>query len=204
METDISKFFVDICNRGCIIDTGTRYKYATKDLPKCLVLVDDEQIDFNEFVIKSIIPNNNCVTFKKNYFAEYIYIIENHIFRFNKMEYAKNLDLITTYVHYNNKHALSQFQIRGEYLDSLLIRHDLTREEYFDQLIQHIKIYMRPLGNIINYKQIIKNKMIENLTELYLIKFMYLATEILSLPEIKIVIVEILFKLDKWDNLQIC
>ena len=53
------------------------------------------------------------------------------------------------------------------------------------------------------YKTILKNKMIENLTELYLIKFMYLTSEI-SLPEIKIVIVEILFKLDKWDGLEIC
>ena len=183
--TDANKLFADICKRGCIIETSTKYEYATKDLPKCLILVDENFPFGREFVIKSIIPNDNLVIFRINYAAVLIYIMAGrYIFRFSDMDYARNLDFITNYVYDSNRHELSENHFRGE---------------YFDQLIQRTNT----LGNISNYEQILKNKMIENLTELYLIKFMYLTSNIIYLPEIKIVIVEILFKLDKWNNLEI-
>ena len=38
---DTNKLFADLCKRGCIIEAGAKYEYATKDLPKCLVLFDE-------------------------------------------------------------------------------------------------------------------------------------------------------------------
>ena len=177
MTTNINKLFADICKRGCIIEICSNYGGKSKNIPKCLVIIDKKISLELKIVIKSIIPNNNCVTFFCIY-LEYVCMIGKSRVRFNDIYYDRNLDLIAYYLHCNN---------------------ELLQGNSFDQLIQHTNTL--PLENMIDYKQIIKNKMIENLTELYLIKFMYLTSKMLSLPEIKIVIVEILFKLDKWDDL---
>ena len=194
MTTYISKLFEDICKRGCVIEIGTTYEYMKKILPKCLVSVD-KNLPERRFVIRSIIPNSNridCIITSIGYLYQieddvlysddigYLYQIEDDVLYSDDMDYAINLDLITYYVH--NKHDVSQVSVPS-----------------IDQLIENLNTMS--LENISNYKQILKNKMIENLTELYLIKFMYLTSSMISLAEIKIVIVEILFKLDKWDNL---
>ena len=180
MTSDTSKLFADICKRGCIIETSTKYEYATKDLPKCLILINENFPFEHEFMIKSIIPNINRAIFGIDCRGDYTYKIGILWFRFIYiyMIDTRDLDfLIPYYVHYNNDKYVSQY---------------------------HNRIYcVQSLENINNYKQILKNKMIENLTELYLIKFMYLTENMLSLPEIKIVIIEFLFKLDKWDKLEI-
>ena len=180
MTSDTSKLFADICKLGCIIETSTKYEYATRDLPKCLILIDKNFPFEHEFVIKSIIPNINRVTFGIDCRGDYKYKIG--IFRFiYDMLNTRDSDFISYYLHYNNKND-------NEYVLLLYNRRYFVKQS---------------LENINNYKQILKNKMIENLTELYLIKFIYLTSNMLSLPEIKIVIIEILFKLDKWDNLEI-
>ena len=186
MILDTNKLFADICKRGCIIETSSRYKYATKHLPKCLILVNENSHRQREFVIRSIIPNNKWVTFRINNAGVLIYVAnEQYIFNFD-IDYARNLDFITSYLHYYDGNILF---IPGNYFPCI------------NQVIERVNTLA--LENKINYKQILKNKLIENLTELYLIKFMYLTSKMLSLPEIKIVIVEILFKLDKWNNLEI-
>ena len=181
MTTDINKLFADICKRGCIIKTSTKYEYATKDLPKCLILADENIIPF-DFMIKSIIPHDNSVIFRENTRDSFRFTTQTYVAGFNDMVYNQILDFSTYYVYGGNES-------------------DLFKVQYKQQLFLNIPPVFEI--NMSNYKQILKNKMIENLTELYLIKFMYLTGDTLSLPEIKIVIIETLFKLDKWNNLEI-
>ena len=187
MTSNTSKLFVDLCKRGCILSTSTKYEYATKDLPKCLILVNENFLFEHDFVIKSIVSNNNYVTIGINGRAEYICKSGIYWFHFNysDMAYASNLDLIAYYVHCGNEYGSSPYQNLKDFVQVIQCTNMLSFE------------------NISNYKQILKNKMIENLTDLYLIKFMYLTNNMLSLPEIKIVIIDTLFKLDKWDILEI-
>lgn len=179
---DIKKLFVDFCNGGCIIKTRTaEYEYATKHLPNCLTLVDENISSKYEFVIKSIIPHVNKVSFfTSNYdkAKEYIYKAYKSRVNFRALEYTRTLNNIIRYVNSDDK---------------LL----------WCRPIPHIPgcTLLLPLEDI--YKKNLKSKMIENLMELYFVKFMCISN-ILSLPEIKIVIVEILFKLDRWNNLEIC
>ena len=102
MTSDTSKLFADICKRGCIIETSTKYQYATENLPKCLVLLDQNFSSKLEFAIKSIIPNDNNVNIILYNMREYYCKTKKYILRFNNNNYNEILNYIIFYVHAND------------------------------------------------------------------------------------------------------
>ena len=183
METHLKKLFTDFCNRGCIItELEEDLEYATEHLPKCLISINPN-ITCDDFVIKSIITSNtNYIIFQgvtKHKITKMIYYHcytkkDGIVFPFS-FELPRYYELVDSIVYY-----------------------------VFNSKDNKIDLGMRLSEDMLgHYKKILKNKMIQNLTEMYLTKYLYFVRNMLPVIEIDIFIIEIIIKLDKWDNLEI-
>lgn len=174
----IKYLFLEMCKRGCIIEARNEYNYATEYIPNCLISFDDDISPF-EFRIKSI-SNDNCLNFSKHGKAKFRYysclFLDDRVCKY-----------FCFYPIYTRKEILN-------YITWFLYTY---KTNLFDPDV-------RLSENIMDkYKKILKNKMTESLIQLYLVKYFYFTSISLPIIEIKMVIVEQLFKLDKWDNLEI-
>ena len=156
-------------------------EYHTSHLPKCLIFIYYKH-PFFQFKINSIISGGKPVRFGVHYSGEdVVYVAEIRMgYYFKQFSFSPNNNWEDDMVKLN-----------------LLTHYVYAYHDAFD-------LHMEPTQDVLDkYKIILKNKMIHNLIKLYLQKFMYLIRDnyILSIVEIKIIIVEILIKLDKWFDL---
>lgn len=186
METYTKKLFCEICERGLIIEVGKGC--PVEHLPKCLISVNNDLPSF-EFRINSIIPNGKSVHFVKilNEFGKvYAYIINIIGYMLSQPDDA------AIYFYHRESFGIKKL----DFLTNYVYRYNIE----FDR----IDLYAEPDENTINnYKKNLKIKMIQDMIELYMLKFMYFSSGILSIMEIKIVIIEKLIKLDNWYDLEI-
>ena len=182
-ETYLLKLFIELLNRGCIIEVNHEFGYVTKYLPECLVLINLNMQNKCNYIIKAI-SNDKMIAIKNDIFYNDVEnkIVFNHCclsplftIEINVILSSNFLNMITQYVY---GHCFAN--------------------DFYDHDFYHSSANR----NMDYYKKILKNKMIQNLLELYLIKYMYVTSKMICLTEIKIVIVEILFKLDKWNILE--
>lgn len=176
MELYTKKLFSEICRRGCFIET--QKNYPIEHLPGCLVSTNDKLIF--DFKIRPIVPKINGM------------------FAYFRKKHRENGYDVTVWI--RNKYINISFVAN----EPELYKHDLIN---LDFLIYYLYTYnkefdsnIQPGKEIYKYILHLKSNMVQNLIELYLHKFMYL-TNILSIIEIKIVIVEAFIKLDKWYDL---
>ena len=182
METYLKKLFTDFCNRGCIIDVREDLEYATEHLPKCLISIN-HNISDGDFIIKSIITSNTN------------YIIFRGVIKY----------IITKMIVYccSAKKGSKSFRFSFDLPDYCELVDPIVYYVFngkADKIDLGIRLSEDRLGH---YKKILKNKMIQNLTEMYLEKYLYFVRNMLPIIEINIFIIEIIIKLDKWYNLEI-
>ena len=175
--------FTEICSRGCAIKTKS--KYSTIHLPRCLVTIDDY-----------IYMPQHTVEFQMT-------IISKHKYTYICFVKHPNMkDCYTWYVHNimgnNVRHGYFDFgpqNDRGieidrlDFLVELLYRND-TKCSGMCSLPNNTCHYQR---------QILKDKMITDLMELYTEKYIYLAN-MLSIVELGSIIINMLIILDEWHN----
>ena len=183
MKTYTINLFKEICKRGCIIKANPRY--YTDFLPKCLISVHN---DFSyEFTI-SAITNLPAPYGKLIYFYKYPDIHESS----DNYGYKVLIFINGLFHHF--------FFIANKSWENDMMQLDILTH-YLHIFTNKLNLHTKPTNDVLSeYKINLKNKMIQNLIELYMEKFMYLtfADNILSILEIKVVIVEALIKLDKW------
>ena len=189
MATSIAKIFTAICNQACTIKIATcSYRSVlehTLHLPKCFFKNDSSS---NKITICPMISEDQIarkyVEFRPNKFGK-------HVFRF-----------IRKYSNYTNQ--VAWFAINNEneiyFLDDII--KFLATFMYLDNDIYSQTSEIYPYITDDRNKNL-RNKMVQNLGEMYLVKYMYLVSKILSIVEIEIIIIEMLIKLDKWTNLEI-
>ena len=186
MESYTRNLFKEICRRGCVIEIQKKidtYLFVpnechTSHLPNCLISVSDEKPIF-KFTINSIISGGKPVCFTVYY---------------NDTRIVYRAEISVNH-HFRNFYFTSDDDWKDDMVNLNILTH------YVHAYNDAFDLYAQPTQDVLDkYKIILKNKMIHNLTELYLQKFIYLtrANYILSIVEIKITIVETLVKLDKW------
>ena len=194
MDVYLKNLLTEICKRGCILETDDAT--LVTHLPKCLVSVKTLPLYDNSlslkpiFKIKSIVPTFVTISFIEILDSYRIYVLKDYrtiTFKFprNYDEDMKQLDILVHYL----------------YCNSLTLKSSagLMVYDYFDPII-HIN---SPQIVLNDYKKNVITKMINNLVELYLLKYLYINNNILSVTEIKILIIDILMKLDNWNSLGI-
>lgn len=182
MDTYI-KLFHEICKRGFFIKINTKYYNDMDHLPNCLIFFDDH-IRSDIFEIIPIGNNGTCVCLFEKLCGEsilypcqcgYQVFIDCRMYKSFEFDYTMSWNYIMV-----NLDLLTHFIYTG----------NLTQDPSQDILDKYKNNFF------------LKIKMVQNLTELYMHKFIYLSN-ILPIVEIKFVIVEALIKLDKWNDLLI-
>ena len=200
ISTMIKDLFTEICKRGCIIETKS--KYPTDHLPKCLVTINDNIIKpecsrkfLAEFKISPIIPESvhlyfYCLSNKKMINGKLLYngyrttiIPECRCGRStydlieSKEHYHENmklLDLITDYLYTNN-------------LGNLWCGYPEIEND-----------------TLALYREKLKIKMILDFIDKGLFEFIHRLDRIFQIPkEIKLIIINMFIKLDNWHNVGI-
>ena len=199
METYTKRLFSEICKRGLVIETGKGF--SVEHLPQCLVSTNNELTDF-EFKITSIIPN-----------GEYVHFIETLSYLSGKiLGYRVNITLRSPGPPGRFFHSMLKFESiyfdPNEPLENSMKYLDFLTFYVYNYKNYHItSLDIQPWQNIIinTGKKNLKNKMIQDMIESYTPKIMYCCNDnsILSIIEIKIVIIDKLIKLDKWYDLEI-
>ena len=177
---DISIIITAICNQACFIETNVCYSkfYALHlHLPKCLILTYNYYSPNNVIFIYPMIPNSD----------KYVEIIhmpsKAYIFRFFHAQ--RLISFLHVYRQYDLDN-ISKFLATFMYADN-------------DSYGSTMTFYPSIIGNC---KKNLRNKMVQNLVDLYFVKYMCLASSI-SIIEIKIIIIEMFIKMEKWNNLEI-
>ena len=180
--------FMEICKRACAIKTKS--KYSTIHLPQCLVTIDDyiympqHTVEFQMIII----PKHKYVyiCFVKHPSMEDCYTSYVHNIMGNDVRRIRS----NCYFDFGPQNTRKIEMDRLDFLAEFLYCSD-TKYSGMNSL----------LNNVIDYRpRILKNGMITNLIELYTKKYVYL-TSILSIVELRSIIINMLIILDKWHNM---
>ena len=177
---NIIEIVTEICNQGCHIEVMDEYSLVVSYVPRCLISIKNR--NHTIFTIKPLTLKEKS---EKKYIEFNRWLWNQHyMWTFSFFENSA----IFGWTCCDNKNDLDDaFKFVATHMYHGNINRMHTNNIY---------------PNIIDdCKKILRNEMVRNLSELYLMKFMDLANKIPV--EVKIIIVEMLLKLDKWNNLEL-
>lgn len=186
---DIRKIITEICNKGLHVCVTNDYSDLVAYVPRCLVSL--KNCDSGIIIISSLVSNGKSekkyVTFYECHISkEYMYS-----FRFyHRYERTTNGWFLFSRDCYNNKTDLTD-----------MINFVVTYI-YYDNNMKHDSFCSIHPNINDDCKKMLRNEMVQNFSELYLKKYMYLTNKVYI--EVKMVIIEMLVKLDRWNNLELC
>ena len=183
---DISIIITAICNQACRVETNPYSLIADTlhlHLPKCLISTYNYYSPNDAIFIYPLIPQEKS--------GKYVEL--------RSMLYGKYR---LTFFHNNEPEPVTFIYICSQYdlnnTSKFLATFLYADNNYF---ISTITIYPCVISNC---KKFLRNEMVQNLAEIYLVKYMCLTSSVLSIIEIKIIIIETFIKMEKWNNLEIC
>lgn len=182
MQAFCEKLFQEICSRGCRIIINDK-SLALESIPKCLVRINDAIFDNKKkFTIKSLVADH-----------AYIHLYIDGDYKYGTI-HAIMLDFFLKNISANPVRGLYLGINARNFLDNvnqfILNLHHKSNDD-FDEYITHC--------SAIKLQTYVKNKMIQEMTTSYALKFMYINN--ILLRELKTIIIDYLIKLDKWHNL---
>ena len=192
MEIFTKRLLQEICIRGCTIVAPN--ELFTADIPKCLVHIKDN--------------------FPSTYFDIFSTISEDEYIEMSVQDYRNDpFSYPSRYpsIGYEIKTIVWYKTMVGLIKNSFYMRCDLNRFQYDLEIVDRLiwDLYNESIFSYSNYayrtqkyKQIVKDKMLQEMNKSYLLKFMYLGN-LLFISELKMTIIDYLIKLDKWHNLEV-
>ena len=180
---DLSIIIPAICNQACFVETPVNSLLGDMlrlqlPLPKCLISNGHHLLDI--IVIYPMISKEKSdkrVNLIRTPSGAYLFI-------FHDAHCIKSSIRICSQYDLDN---VSKYLATFMYADNNCYESTMT-------------IYPGVIGNC---KKILRNKMVQNLVELYFVKYMCLAS-LISRTEIKIILIEMFIEIEKWNNLEIC
>ena len=193
--------FTEICRRGCAVQTKS--KYSTIHLPQCLVTIHDyiympkHTVEFQMTIIPTHRYSYICFvkheSIKDRYTAYLYNVMENHSLR--NMFNVQNSKYFDFFPQNDREKEMKQLDLLTD-----LIYYSDTRYWNMSSFNREPPIVFSS-DNVAYYcKKTLKDTMITNLIELYAEKYVYI-TNMLSIVELRSIIINMLIILDGWHEL---
>ena len=188
----IKDLFTEICKRGCVIETNS--KYPIDHLPKSLVIINNNLIYDNgytksiaEFKMSSIIPKSIDVYFTKEDTEDYYLVVVwkkwgHGVYKFYESdEYQEKnmeqLDFLTHYLYTNGGKDPEIF-----YLNKGICKNHPSRD------------------TLVSYRENLKTKMIITLIEENILKHIQILHDFYLPTELKLMIINMFMEINNWNN----
>ena len=181
----IKDLFTEICKRGCIIETKSGY--PIDHLPKCLAnyYPESNRKFLAEFKISSIIPSS----------------VHMHFNIYTDNQKRKHYRSIVVPICRCGRNMYEFIDSQDHYIENMKLLDNITDYLYTGD---HYNLYYLneiEKNTLACYKENLKTKMIKNLNK-GIFEFVYSVDGIFP-KELKLLIINMILKLDNWHNLGI-